>query len=328
MKKKAFTLVELIIVVTILAILATISFSSFGWYAWEARDSLIISDLKSISKAFEIWIASWNKLPNPDNIISREKIDSIPELFWNKWDFWENSYLEVKRLSNLPVDPSDKNKKYKYFLSEDKKYYYLETDLENGKKFTLTNYQKTNQQPQLHARNNPPRLTWFTWDRTIYSEIKFLVTAQVQDDDGDAVSISSTNLPSWLQINWLNISWSFPHTWTYNFDLVLNDWNWWTETKNISIMVTQLPKSQVCLDNLHMWNSHSPLNSRVSFNSTTGVPDPNWTLSFFVKNYKNYKMSEIIFLINEWISNNKYTPLYAIQSWKTYTCNFDNSDFW
>ena len=145
---------------------------------------------------------------------------------------------------------------------------------------------------------------------------------------GDAVSISSTNLPSWLQINWLNISWSFPHTWTYNFDLVLNDWNWWTETKNISIMVTQLPKSQVCLDNLHMWNSHSPLNSRVSFNSTTGIPDPNWTLSFFVKNYKNYKMSEIIFLINEWISNNKYTPLYAIQSWKTYTCNFDNSDFW
>ena len=235
MKKKAFTLVELIIVVTILAILATISFSSFGWYAWEARDSLRISDLKSISKAFEIWIASWNKLPNPDNIISREKIDSISELFWNKWDFWENSYLEVKRLSNLPVDPSDKNKKYKYFLSEDKKYYYLETDLENGKKFTLTNYQKTTQQPQLHARNNPPRLTWFTWDRTIYSEIKFLVTAQVQDDDGDTVSISSTNLPSWLQI---------------------------------------------------------------------------------------------IFLINEWISNNKYTPLYAIQSWKTYTCNFDNSDFW
>lgn len=93
-------------------------------------------------------------------------------------------------------------------------------------------------------------------------------------------------------------------------------------------MVTQLPKSQVCLDNLHMWNSHSPLNSWVSFNSTTGVPDPNWTLSFFVKNYKNYKMSEIIFLINEWISNNKYTPLYAIQSWETYTCNFDNSDFW
>ena len=110
MKNKAFTLVELIIVVTILAILATISFLSFGWYAWEARDSLRISDLKSISKAFEIWIASWNKLPNPDNIISREKIDSIPELFWNKWDFWENSYLEVKRLSNLPVDPSDKNK--------------------------------------------------------------------------------------------------------------------------------------------------------------------------------------------------------------------------
>lgn len=210
MKKKAFTLVELIIVITILAILATISFLWLGWYAWEARDSLRISDLKSISKAFEIWIASWNKLPNPDNIISREKIDSIPELFWNKWDFWENSYLEVKRLSNLPVDPSDKNKKYKYFLSEDKKYYYLETDLENGKKFTLTNYQKTNQQPQLHARNNPPRLTWFTWDRTIYSEIKFLVTAQVQDDDGDNVTISSPNLPSWLQINWLNISWSFP----------------------------------------------------------------------------------------------------------------------
>lgn len=328
MKKKAFTLVELIIVVTILAILATISFSSFGWYAWEARDSLRISDLKSISKAFEIWIASWNKLPNPDNIISREKIDSIPELFWNKWDFWENSYLEVKRLSNLPVDPSDKNKKYKYFLSEDKKYYYLETDLENGKKFTLTNYQKTNQQPQLHARNNPPRLTWFTWDRTIYSEIKFLVTAQVQDDDGDNVTISSPNLPSWLQINWLNISWSFPNTWTYSFDLVLNDWNWWTETKNVSITVTQLPKSQVCFNRLNMWNSRSPSNAWVSFNSTTGVPDSNWTLSFFVKNHKNYRMSEIIWLINEKSVNSRYIPSAFGHNWKSYSCNFDNSDFW
>jgi prepilin-type N-terminal cleavage/methylation domain-containing protein len=48
--KKAFTLVELIIVITILAILATIAFVSFSNYTASSRDTKRISSLVNIEK--------------------------------------------------------------------------------------------------------------------------------------------------------------------------------------------------------------------------------------------------------------------------------------
>ena len=55
MNKKAFTLVELIVIITILAILWTIAFLSFQWYTKSARDSVRISDLKNIEKALSLY---------------------------------------------------------------------------------------------------------------------------------------------------------------------------------------------------------------------------------------------------------------------------------
>jgi prepilin-type N-terminal cleavage/methylation domain-containing protein len=48
--KKAFTLVELIVVITILAVLSTIAFISFQGYTMSARDSVRLADIKSIEK--------------------------------------------------------------------------------------------------------------------------------------------------------------------------------------------------------------------------------------------------------------------------------------
>lgn len=48
MLKKAFTLVELIVVITILAILSTIAFISLSWYQVDARDAKRASDIKSL----------------------------------------------------------------------------------------------------------------------------------------------------------------------------------------------------------------------------------------------------------------------------------------
>ncbi|MDQ7009472.1 MAG: type II secretion system protein [Candidatus Gracilibacteria bacterium] len=50
-KKRAFTLVELIVVITILAILATVGFVSFSGYLAGTRDVNRISQLKSMSDA-------------------------------------------------------------------------------------------------------------------------------------------------------------------------------------------------------------------------------------------------------------------------------------
>ena len=51
--KKAFTLVELIVVITILAILGTIAFISLQGYSGEAKNSKVISDLRNIASAIE-----------------------------------------------------------------------------------------------------------------------------------------------------------------------------------------------------------------------------------------------------------------------------------
>ena len=46
--KKAFTLVELIVVITILAILSTIGFLSLQWFTLTSRDSVRITDISNI----------------------------------------------------------------------------------------------------------------------------------------------------------------------------------------------------------------------------------------------------------------------------------------
>lgn len=54
MNKKAFTLVELIVVITILAILWTIAFLSLQWYTSNAKNTKVESDLRNIAWAIEV----------------------------------------------------------------------------------------------------------------------------------------------------------------------------------------------------------------------------------------------------------------------------------
>lgn len=58
--KKAFTLVELIVVITILAILATIAFISLQGYSQEAKNSKVVSDLRTMVSAIETGVTKGN----------------------------------------------------------------------------------------------------------------------------------------------------------------------------------------------------------------------------------------------------------------------------
>lgn len=62
--KKAFTLVELIVVITILAVLGTIAFVSLQGYSGEARDSKRLSDVNNLSKAVSTELARGTTLAN------------------------------------------------------------------------------------------------------------------------------------------------------------------------------------------------------------------------------------------------------------------------
>ena len=52
-KKRAFTLVELIVVILVLSILATIGLVSFNNYGRDARDSKRTTDLRSLTFSIE-----------------------------------------------------------------------------------------------------------------------------------------------------------------------------------------------------------------------------------------------------------------------------------
>jgi len=56
MNKKAFTLVELIVVITILAVLATVAFISLQGYSQSSRDAVRLADITNIEKGISFHI--------------------------------------------------------------------------------------------------------------------------------------------------------------------------------------------------------------------------------------------------------------------------------
>ena len=122
--KKAFTLVELIVVITILAILSTIWFVSYsGYLAW-TRDTNRISQMKSISEWLHLYSTN-HTLPSPESSIT---ISSWATSVATQWYAWAN-VLETITYSSEWIDPKDKTY-FSYYLTADKKYFQLMAYLE------------------------------------------------------------------------------------------------------------------------------------------------------------------------------------------------------
>ena len=102
-QKKAFTLVELIVVITILAILWTIAFISLQWYSKDTRNSVRLSDLLNIDKTLWIKLVTAWKVPVPDNKID---ITASGTIFIYQWNAWER-VLDSLWVSNWWKDPKD-----------------------------------------------------------------------------------------------------------------------------------------------------------------------------------------------------------------------------
>lgn len=125
-KKQAFTLVELIITITILGILATIAFVSFQNYFWSSRDSVRVSDIKTIHNGLSIYkVKSWKSLL-PDEYITIQAGSNILSF---QWEIWE----DVKRIINISGKASDPQTQRNYLYTTDK----------NQNKFQLMWYLET-----------------------------------------------------------------------------------------------------------------------------------------------------------------------------------------
>lgn len=111
MHKKAFTLVELLIVMSIIGILAAIGLGSFTTAQMRGRDAERKSDLKQISHALELYYSDYGKYPPTTSIV------------WGS-EFTDSKTVYFKILPNDPVTSqsytyvvpdSPTNQKYKLF---------------------------------------------------------------------------------------------------------------------------------------------------------------------------------------------------------------------
>ena len=127
MNKKAFTLVELIVVITILAILGTIAFISLQWYSRDARDSTRISDLSAMKTGIELFHLWAGKYPNPTDTFNVEYSWST---VWSQWLFGDTTTANVDKLDKKPVDPLTE-KEYTYSVTNTKQEYQLSWLLES-----------------------------------------------------------------------------------------------------------------------------------------------------------------------------------------------------
>ena len=112
MKKKAFTLVELIVVITILAILWTIAFISLSWYSKEARDSKRITDTSGLLSKINIEEVRWNTL---DKLITNTRT-ATGQILWKTGStfqtFWKANFKTLKEDEKNFEDPFKKWQHY------------------------------------------------------------------------------------------------------------------------------------------------------------------------------------------------------------------------
>lgn len=104
--KKWFTLVELIVTITILAILWTIAALSFNQYTSQARDTVRLSDLKTMESALEYYALENSSYPKPHNA---KEITYSWAILWYEWTFWFQTIAELNTVSKPPRDPLTEN---------------------------------------------------------------------------------------------------------------------------------------------------------------------------------------------------------------------------
>lgn len=119
--KKAFTLLELIVVIFVSIILSTILFQSLTNYNRTARDAVRISDISNIQSALELYHFSFLEYPLPTDNFS---VTYSGAKVWNQWYFWVDTIWDLKKLLKDPIDPLTWNH-YTYSLTKNKKQYQI-----------------------------------------------------------------------------------------------------------------------------------------------------------------------------------------------------------
>lgn len=127
MDKKAFTLVEILVVLTIIALFLSISFFNFSWASDKAKNTQVKSDVSSIQTAMESYYLEKSHLPESQNYSSFYYPYS-----WNNYHIIGNWNLSDSFSESALTEPFF-DKKYTYAKTLNLDYFELAWVLKNDK---------------------------------------------------------------------------------------------------------------------------------------------------------------------------------------------------
>lgn len=201
MNKKAFTIVELVVVITILVILSAIWFSSYSDYLSEARDSQRKADLIQIESAMKNYkIKRWAYPTTWSGFNIRYGSDVLAV----QWVL--NNTVVIWTLDKLPIDPKVK-KEYSFSTTSNQEEFQIAWTLENNGKAKAI----------------------VMWDYKTVSK-NILPTILVASDSNIDISLPAnidrfifdwqkSNLPYQMNWNWFKYNWTdiLSETWKNSF---------------------------------------------------------------------------------------------------------------
>lgn len=232
-KRKAFTLVELIIVIIILAILWTIAYLSLQWYSSSARDTKRISNLWNISNVLNFNIVKANSIKwfilDQTNTISWHIYWWTDSILWTNYNVWTLNYEGILIKEDDFLDPNWKKYILWYSTLYQSKYQITATIENEWMKIAKVTW---NYNPRLSINTQSDILSW---EGTKYISLKSnnwikqedtIITDWTPNKTLKVISISNSNL--WKKVH---LSWNTPIDSTY-IKLKLDDTPWLVADKD------------------------------------------------------------------------------------------------
>jgi prepilin-type N-terminal cleavage/methylation domain-containing protein len=321
MNKKAFTLVELLVVITIVSILSVISFVSFAWYVSSSRDATRATDVKLIEKSLWVHFVQSSKYIAPAESIT---LQSGTMLLSKQWELDKKS-LEIIWIHWGSVDPLT-NKPYKYTTNSVWDKYQLLSLYENKQAGILGSvYAEEEYFPKLQWYK-----VWFAYESDKPFE-KPSWNIDIFNSSGSLdIFIDTDNIK-------YNVSWSWivkqfaPVLWhlrscksMYDLLSIRQNWIYTTVTEDGDIQEEYCEMTvkwggwnliaSAPADSVDFWNRYSDgIWKSPRYNFTT----PNWyeDVEYLSKSYESLKTNEIM-LCQEWnamcfiFPHEKNIPLY------------------
>ncbi|MFH1601377.1 MAG: prepilin-type N-terminal cleavage/methylation domain-containing protein [Candidatus Shapirobacteria bacterium] len=138
MKRKGFTLVELLVVMAIMAILASIAFGQYRNSQKKARDAQRKADLDNIARALEMYYSDHGSYPlNYEGLIS---VDGETGVGWTEsFQADVGDDQTVVYMKRLPKDPQT-DYSYCYFGDSDSFTLYAKLENDNDSNYCASGY--------------------------------------------------------------------------------------------------------------------------------------------------------------------------------------------